>query len=93
MKASPIYIRLNKMSEYPTSDLWLVATLLSYGFTYSSVNKDNPARQAFIFLRSPDLNRAIADHFSGALNVPSLLFKANYAQVLDIIKEKNERNS
>lgn len=78
------------MSDYITSDLWLVATLLSYGFNYSSIDKKNPARQSFVFLKTPELNQAINMHFSGTLNVPSLLMKANYSQVLDIIKDKNE---
>lgn len=79
------------MIEYKTNDIWLIATLLTYGFIHKSIERragDN--KKWFIYDRTNNFNIAISDYYSGQLNVPAIQFKSNYIQILEIVKSKDD---
>ncbi len=82
------------LEEYRSNDIWLVASLFTYGFIYKQVvQSDGDFKKWFIYDRNKDFNIAIANYYSGQLNVPALQFKANYNQVLEIVKSKSKNES
>lgn len=77
------------MEKYKTHDLWFVASLLTYGILYESIDETNPNKKLFVFKKDYQFETANAEYYSGRLNVPALQFAANYKQLLNLVK--NER--
>lgn len=74
------------MDTYETTKTWLAAILLTYGISHDHIDASNPREVKFIYSNTPELKRAIAAHYSGQLNIPSMLIETCYKQMLDIAK-------
>ena len=79
-------MRINENDYYKTSDLALSAFLSLY-FPIDSLDKTNPEKTLFLFIRTPELDRLIEaywkrkvqvnpqDYFSAIKNVKSRLYQ------------------
>lgn len=65
--------------EYETSDLGLVATLHTFGFSYKHLkhNEDDLNRVLFVFEETPELKHAIIGHRTNGLQVPPSTYYQN----------------
>jgi hypothetical protein len=58
---------LNENDYFSTSDLSLATVIYYFGGKIEVVDRSNPGRAVFIFLRSDDLDRLIQDFWSKSL--------------------------
>lgn len=66
------YIPLNDTKNYfYSSDLGLVASLLSIGFQLISIDKEHPSKALFIVKKEYNLEEMINGYFSGQLMAPA----------------------
>lgn len=73
--------------KYTTNDPFLVAALLTYGIIHTEIEVKGDQKW-FSYEKTPDVMTAVVNHFAGTLNVPSLQMKANYREILAIVKQK-----
>ncbi|HRZ29475.1 MAG TPA: DUF5659 domain-containing protein [Candidatus Paceibacterota bacterium] len=67
-----VYIPLNDTENYfYSTDLGLVASLLSIGFELTSIDKEHPSKALFIIKKEYDIEDTIDEYFSGQLMVPA----------------------
>ncbi len=58
-------------------DIGLSSALTTLHFELISLNRDNPRKIGFVFLRSPELEQAVQEYFAGRLLVDARSFFEN----------------
>lgn len=73
------------MEFFTTSDIGLVAALMSWGLQYDTIDKNDSAKIKFIFTNSSDLDGAIRAYYANTLQVPALSFHNNIKLLKNLI--------
>lgn len=68
---------LTFIQSFITSDLGLVATLITLGFIILKLDKSNPHKINFHFKRVSELDKAIEDYWNNTLKVSPLEYFNN----------------
>lgn len=69
--------RLKDCEIFSTQELSLVAALLSWGFPLDSIDKTNPSKVTFIFIRNSELDQAIQTYWDNSGRIsPKIYFNA-----------------
>lgn len=67
-----VYIPLNDTENYfYSTDLGLIASLISIGFQLISIDKEHPSKALFIIKKEYNIEERINEYFSGQLMVPA----------------------
>jgi len=67
----------NKENVYITSDLGLIAALITVGHSVEQVDRQDPRRVRFHFLSSPKLESDINKYYNGILTVAAQHYFSN----------------
>ncbi|EKD86545.1 MAG: hypothetical protein ACD_37C00246G0002 [uncultured bacterium] len=69
--------RLKEFEIFSTQELSLAAALLAWGFSLNSIDKTNPSKVTFLFIRNPELDQAIQTYWDNSGQIsPKIYFNA-----------------
>ncbi len=69
--------RLKELNLFSTQELSLAAAIVAWGFPLDSIDKTNPLRVTFIFLRNSGVDQAIQAYWNNSGTVsPKIYFNA-----------------
>jgi hypothetical protein len=77
------------MKEYTTSDLGLIAAL-SLFYRHIDIDESDPRRILFIFEETPELLKIVDQHFSGELQVSSIVYFDKVKQIKNRLFNSNK---
>jgi len=72
-------------SHFLSYDIGLASALTTLHFELLSLNRDNPRKIGFLFLRSPELDQAVQEYFAGRLLVDARSFFENTKMLKNMI--------
>lgn len=76
---------ITAQNEYTTSDIWLVAALMTFGISYEGIEANNLSRIKFIFKDTDLLQKAILGYTTNGLQVPAATYAGNIRLLKGII--------
>jgi len=81
-----VYIPLNDTENYfYSTDLGLIASLISIGFQLISIDKEHPSKALFIIKKEYNIEERINEYFSGQLLVPARVLFENIKRLKSMI--------
>ena len=76
---------INQNQTFQTFDLGLSAALISTGFELQDLDKFNPKKVQFNFLRTSDIDETVRDYFSDRLDINARTYFDNIKLLKNMI--------